>query len=221
MHISIIDDEKILSSKILKKIENNGYSASAFCGYQDFMKNANANSDLYIIDLSLGDGSGFDIIDWLRKEKHSLAPIIIMSGYADSQNVIYGLDIGADDYITKPFVPDELIARIKAILRRPRTTMIAPVVKYKNIAFNTATREAKIGNKPVYLTRNETLVVEMFLVNQKKIISRERLISSVWGWTGLGDVSDNTINVTISNIRKKLEGSFIPKTIYNQGYILE
>jgi DNA-binding response OmpR family regulator len=89
MHISIIDDEKILADKILKKLQNNGYAASAFYGYQDFMHHGDATSGLYIIDISLSDGTGFDIIRWLRKNKESRAPIIVISGYGDSQNIVY------------------------------------------------------------------------------------------------------------------------------------
>ncbi|EKD30325.1 MAG: DNA-binding response regulator VanRB [uncultured bacterium (gcode 4)] len=221
MHISIIDDEKILANKILKKIQNSGYAASAFHGYQDFMRHGDASSELYIIDISLWDGTGFDIIRWLRKNQHSRVPIIIISGYGDTQNVIYWLELGADDYLTKPFIPDVLIARIKAILRRPRELVNNPVVRYKDVTFNTVTKETKIGSNSVYLTKNESLIVETFLSNQKKIVTRERLISNVWGWHHLSDVSDNTINVTLSNIRKKLSGNFMPKTVYNQGYILE
>lgn len=94
-------------------------------------------------------------------------------------------------------------------------------MRYKNIVFNTATKEVKVGNDLVYLTKNESLIVEVFLSHQKKILTREKLISNVWGGHHLSDVSDNTINVTLSNIRKKLSPNFMPKTIYNQGYILE
>lgn len=89
MHISIIDDEKILANKILKKLQNNGYAASAFHGYEDFMHHGDASSGLYIIDISLSDGTGFDIIRWLRKNKESRVPIIVISGYADTQNIVY------------------------------------------------------------------------------------------------------------------------------------
>ncbi len=180
MHISIIDDEKILVNKLLKKIQSNGYAASAFNGYEHFMKHGDSTSELYIVDLSLGDGTGFDIIRWLRKDKHSRVPIIIISGYGDSQNIVYGLGIGADDYITKPFVPEELIARIKAVLRRPQQSLIEPVLSYKNITFDTGTMETRIDNKPLYLSRNESLMVEAFLSNQNKILTREQIISHVW-----------------------------------------
>jgi len=89
MHISIIDDEKILGSKIKKKLEHEGYIVSAFTGYQDFMSHGDGLSDLYLIDISLGDGSGFDIIQWLRNSTLCKAPILIMSGYGDSDNIIY------------------------------------------------------------------------------------------------------------------------------------
>ena len=89
MHISIIDDEKLLVNRVLKKLKSHGYAASAFYGYEDFMLNGDAHSQLYIIDLSLGDGSGFDIIRWLRENNGSQVPIIIVSGYNDSQNIIY------------------------------------------------------------------------------------------------------------------------------------
>ena len=144
MHISVIDDEKILANKVLKKLQGSGYAASAFYGYEDFMRHGDADSQLYIIDISLGDGTGFDIVRWLRQNKQSTVPIIMISGYGDSQNIIYGLDLGADDYLTKPLVPDELIARVKAILRRPSIINAGEIIRYKNISFHTHTREVYV-----------------------------------------------------------------------------
>lgn len=92
MHISIIDDEQILATKIGKKLKNSGYCVSVFTSYEEFIRNGDMSSQLYIIDISLRDGSGFDIVKQLRKDGKSKVPIII-SGYGDSQNIIYGLDL--------------------------------------------------------------------------------------------------------------------------------
>lgn len=102
------------------------------------------SSQLYIVDISLRDGSGFDIVKRLRKDGKSKVPIIIISGYGDSQNIIYGLDLGADDYLRKPFVPDELIARVRAVLRRPETISKQPVLKYMDITLDLNTREVHV-----------------------------------------------------------------------------
>lgn len=221
MHISIIEDEKILANKVMKKLQNNGYAANAFYGFEDFMRHGDAHSQLYIIDISLGDGSGFDIVHWLRKSQKSEAPIMIISGYGDSQNKIYGLDIGADDYLVKPLIPEELLARIKAVLRRPQGLVAEQYIKYKNLSFDVHTKEVKVNKKLVYLTKNEILVLEFFLTHKGKVITRENLIDHVWGGCSFPKVSDNTINVTLSNIRKKLGLNFVLKTIYNHGYALE
>lgn len=145
----------------------------------------------------------------------------MISGYGDSQNIIYGLDIGADDYITKPVIPDVLIARVKAILRRPNISQESPILTYKDIKFYTGTKEVFVGNTQVFLTKNEILILELFISQIGKVVSREELITHVWGACNEELVSDNNINVTLSKIRKKLEGNFIPKTLYNQGYLLE
>ncbi len=221
MHISIIDDEKILGSKIKKKLENEGYAVSAFYSYEDFMTHGDANSQLYIVDLSLWDGSWFDIIKWLRGKAECKSPIMIMSGYGDSENIIYGLNIGADDYLTKPFIPDELIARIKALLRRPTILVPHKLLTYKNIIFDPESRETISWDTKIYLTNKENMVLEFFLMHQWEIISREKLITYIWWGHHIGDVSDNTINVTLSNVRKKIWEDFTLKTMYNHWFILE
>ena len=222
MRITIIDDEKILASKIWKKLQNNWYSINLFHGYQDFMQNGDANSALYIIDISLQDGSGFDIVQWLRKSQNPHVPVIIISGYWDSHKIIYWLDIWADDYLTKPFVPEELLARVKAVLRRPATETIAKkTIKYKKITYCTETKMAQVGTNSIYFTKNEARILEYFLMNQGHVISRAKLIGEVWWWDGFFEVTDNTINVTLSKIRKKLWENFALKAVYNQGYILE
>lgn len=221
MNISIIDDEKVLTNNISKKLQKNGYSVSAFYSYKDFMHNGDEFSHLYIVDLSLGDGSGFDIISWLRKEKWSSAPIIITSGYGDTENKIYGLDLWADDYLAKPFIPEELLARIRALLRRPLTFISDNIVSYKDISVNRETKLVMLRKKEIHLTRKETLLVELFIVNQGKLLDKDKIIKTIWWGNSAIDVKDNTINVTISKVRKKLGGKFKLKTIINKGYILE
>lgn len=221
MHISIIDDERILGSKIKKKLENEGYAVSTFYSYSDFMTNGDADSQLYIIDISLWDGSWFDIIKWLREDADCKSPIMIMSGYGDSENIIYGLNIGADDYLTKPFIPDELIARVKALLRRPTTLIPYKLLAYNSITFDPESRETRCWDTKIYLTHKESMVLEFFLLQQWRIISREKLITYIWWGHLISDVSDNTINVTLSNVRRKIWENFNLKTMYNHGYILE
>ena len=166
MHITIVDDEKVLGSKIKKKLENEWYAVSAFYGYNEFMAQGDANSQLYIVDISLWDGSGFDIISWLRTKVECKAPIIIMSGYGDSENIIYGLNIGADDYLTKPFVPDELIARVKALLRRPVDMLPQKLLQYKNITFDPVTKEVMVWSTKLHLGHKEKMILEFFMTNQ-------------------------------------------------------
>jgi DNA-binding response OmpR family regulator len=219
MHITIVDDEKILTNKIEKKLINNGYSVDAFFSYHEFLQGGWNLSDLYIIDISLLDGSGFDIIKYLR-EKGCDAPIIIISWYGDSEKIIYGLNIWADDYLTKPFIPEELLARIQALLRRPRETNKKTMLTHKEITLDLTEWTVSVNEREVHLTKKEYLLLELFLQNIDKIVTRTELIERVWGSGKDLEVSDNTINVTLWKVRKKIGASFALEALYNQGYIL-
>ena len=168
------------------------------------MKNGDEKSGLYIIDLSLRDGNGIDIVKWLRKNRKSSVPIIIISGHGDPQNIISGLDSGSDDYIVKPFSPDELIARIKAVLRRPGEIHAREVLVHNSIRFDLGTRETYVGGRRVHLTRTEQLILEIFMGNVGTMVGKEKIISHVWGGCNYMDFPDNTLSVHISNMKRKL-----------------
>jgi DNA-binding response OmpR family regulator len=221
MHISIIDDETILGTKIKKKLEIEWYAVSIFFSFSDFMTHGDARSQLYIIDISLGDGSGIDIISWLRNKAECTSPIMIISGYGDSEKIVYGLNTGADDYVTKPIIPNELIARVRALLRRPSNFVPHSVLQHKSIIFSPDSQETKVSGTKIYLTHKESMILEFFLKEQWQIVSRGKLINAIWWAHNLSDVSDNTINVTLSKLRKKIWADFHLKTIYNQWYVLE
>ncbi len=222
MHISIIDNERILVQRIRKKLEFEWYAVSTFLGYKDFFQNGDARSHLYLIDISLGDGSGFDIIQWLRINANCSSPIMIISWHGDSNTVIHGLNIGADDYMKKPLIPDELIARVKALMRRPKNIIPhSAALIYEMITHHPGKGETKVWHNKIYLTHKESLMLETLLKMKWQIIRREDIIGSVWWWTKFSEVSDNTINVTLSKLRKKIGNGLKLKTIYNEWYILE
>lgn len=221
MHISIIDDEVMLATRMQKKLENDGFSVSSFNSYKEFMRKGDGQSQLYIVDISLWDGSGFDIIKWLREKVESKVPVLIISGYGDSEKIIYGLTLGADDYMVKPLHPDELIARIKSLLRRGTELKTQKPIEYKSISYNPERKETYVNNIKIHLTHKESMILELFIRNPGRIINREDLINTAWWSIQMSDVSDNTINVTLFKLRKKIGPDFQLKTIYSEWFLLD
>ncbi len=221
MHISIVDDEVMLANRMQKKLENEGFAVSVFNSYKEFMRGGDGTSHLYIVDISLWDGSGFDIIEWLRIRAESKSPILIISGYGDSEKIIYGLTLGADDYMVKPLHPDELIARVKSLLRRGVELKMNTPIEYKSISYNPERKETHVGGTKVHLTHKESMILEIFIRNPGRVINREDIINTAWWWNQLADVTDNTINVTLSKLRKKIGSDLELKTIYNEWYLLD
>ena len=221
MKTLLIDDEKILSVNIWKKIEQSGGSVDIIHSLKDYQKVKTKTYWLFIIDLSLGDGSGFEIIKDIREKKKLDTPIIIISWHSWTYSKIKWLDIWADDYITKPFAPDELMARIRSLLRRKNSTWCSWYLKYKDICFHLGTREITKCDESIVFSKKEKQIIEFFLLHKNKLVSKRNLVESLWKSKDYQCVTDNTINVTIYKIRKKLWKSFELKTKVWEGYILQ
>ena len=221
MYISIIEDDAQLALCLQKRLEKEWFFVKVFLSYESFMTNPYLKSDFFLIDLSLWDWNWFDIIKFIRESKKLDTPIIITSAFNDKEKKVYWLNLWADDYLPKVFSTEELIARIRAILRRIDKKPFDSLLRYKDISLNLKTRTTKVWKDEIYLTSKETRLVHYFLANKWKILNKLDLITSVWWGHDLLWVSDNTINVTISKIRKKLWPDFKLITKINQWYILK
>lgn len=221
MQITIIEDEKMLSDQIAKRLNRKWYTTTAINSFSDYKSIKNVRWDVYIIDISLRDWSWFDIIEDLRKNKKSKSPIIITSWYDDVDKKVYWLDIWADDYLAKPYSIEELDARIRALLRRNYNNEDAEEIIYKSLSYNLKDKVVKKEGKMIDLTWRETQLIEYLILNIWRLVSKSELVHSVWWKYDELSVTDNNINVTFSKIRKKLGDEFTIKTIFNRWYILE
>ncbi len=221
MKITIIEDDIKLAENLAKKLKKNWYILSIFNSKEEFYSNFNDNNDLFIIDINLWwHNDWFEIIKWIRA-KSIKWPIIITSWYSNIEKKVYWLDIWADDYLAKPYSINELRARIRSITRR-EFQMKQNIITYKNYKFDIKTKTFIAWiDKSVKFTKKDLLIIEMLLMNKNKIVSRNKLITSVWwdyDWTW---VKDNTINVTFFNLRTKLWSDFTLETIVWEWYILK
>ena len=177
---------------------------------------------LYILDLTLPDGSGYDVC----KKIKSLGdrPVIFLTAYDDEVNVVMGFDLGADDYITKPFRLKELLVRIKSVLRRYNRAGGDTTVKIKDITINT--NEAKVykNGEEIVLTAMEYRLLLILLNNRGKVLSRSQLLENIWDVEG-DFVEDNTLTVYIKRLRDKIEEDAaspqIIKTVRGLGYVID
>ena len=221
MHITIIEEEKILSSKISKILKINWFNTQIFNTHTDFKNKSSYISDLFIIDITSTEFNWFDIITYLRNTRKIISPIIITSAHNDSHKKAFWLNLWADDYLVKPYCENEFMARIRALIRRSHNSTNNSILKYKNLEYNLLNKILIKDWEEIQLTANEVKLIELLLFNLWKVISKLKLINSVWWEYELKQVSDNTINVTISRIRKKLWIDFDFKTLINKWYILE
>ena len=210
------DDEDII--KLLKiYLEGDGYRViSAENGIDALKIIENIKVDLVVMDIMMPKMDGYELTKKIR-EKYTI-PIIILSAKNKDSDKIYGLNLGADDYIVKPFRTRELISRIKSVLRRyGQKEENSNIIQYKNIKIDTTAEKVYKDNEEIIFTSLEYKILLMLFTNQNKLITREQLLDKIWDIAG-NFVNDNTLTVYIKRIREKLEDETIIKTVRGLGY---
>ncbi len=217
--ILIIEDEEAIQSVVKAFLEDEGYNVVlASDGLEGMEKFREYRPDLILLDLMLPKMNGFSVCEAIRKE--SQVPIIMLTALDDDDSQMKGFDALADDYITKPFSMPVVMKHIEAVLRRAEQGGAAPnnVIRYKEITVDTDSLTVLVGTESVSLTTREFEILKLLLENQGRVVSRERLLDTVWGYDYIGD--EKIVNTHIKNIRKKLGVDYI-ETMRGAGYKIE
>lgn len=217
--ILIIEDEEAIQGVVKAFLEDEGYNVVlASDGLEGMEKFREYHPDLILLDLMLPKMNGFSVCEAIRKE--SQVPIIMLTALDDDASQMKGFDALADDYITKPFSMPVVMKHIEAVLRRAEQGGAAPntVIRYKEITVDTDSLTVLVGTESVSLTTREFEILKLLLENQGRVVSRERLLDTVWGYDYVGD--EKIINTHIKNIRKKLGVDYI-ETMRGAGYKIE
>jgi DNA-binding response OmpR family regulator len=206
-HIFVIDDEKDIRAILKVNLENEGYFVSLFSSASEAAKGFESTTpDLIILDIMMEGKDGYEFCKDIRSDKKlKSVPIIFLSAKSEEFDKILGLELGGDDYITKPFSIKELRSRVKAVLRRSGEASDegkAKVLKYKAVELNLEQYSLRIDDEEIKLTKTEINMLSLFMENPGKIFSRDNIINSVRGEDVF--VIDRTIDVHIMNLRKKL-----------------
>ncbi|HUI61195.1 MAG TPA: response regulator transcription factor [Steroidobacteraceae bacterium] len=219
MRILIAEDNASLAEALQVALTRDGYAV-------DWVSNgAHADQalrdgvfDLVILDLQLPKLDGYEVLRRLRQRDTSL-PVLILSGREKPEQKVLGLDLGADDYLVKPFSLSELHARVRALLRR-RQGGDAPVITHGKLSFDTCERRVSIDGAPLHLSRHEIGVLEILLNKFGHIVSKDQLVHKLYTYDT--SVSHNAMEVYVHRLRKKIEGSGIAvRTLHGQGYVME
>ena len=223
MNIFLLEDDEAIGIGLKYSLENEGYTITRTRSFAEAESIIEKQTfALYILDINLPDGSGYDICRKV-KEKGDF-PVIFLTAYDDEVNVVMGLDIGADDYITKPFRVRELVARIKSVMRRCGKDKAEPTVKLGNVSVNLNEARVTKDNEDVILTAMEYRLLLTFINNRGKVLSRNKLLEEIWDVDG-DFVNDNTLTVYIKRLRDKIErdpaSPTIIKTVRGLGYVIE
>lgn len=223
MDILLLEDDNAIGIGLSYSLENEGYSVTVAKTVKQALDIIRSRVfTLYILDLTLPDGSGYDVCKEIKKQGDY--PVIFLTAYDDEVNVVMGLELGADDYISKPFRVKELLARIKTVLRRYNKDTADGIVTVVDIKINT--NEAKVykNGSEIILTAMEYRLFLTFINNRGIVLTRQKLLEDIWDVAG-DFVNDNTLTVYIKRLRDKIEEDpaqpSIIKTVRGLGYILE
>lgn len=223
MHrIIVVEDDINIRELVVYALNNSGFKALGVPSAEElYLELEKQSPTLLILDLMLDGESGYDILSKLRSDPdHSDLPVIILTAKSSEYDKVKGLDMGADDYITKPFGVMELISRVKAIIRRlPESEESNSIIEYKEIFMDFKKREIYVEGDKVELTYKEYELLYFFIINHDIVLSRDTIMSKVWGYDYLGET--RTVDVHVRTLRQKLgvAGKHI-KTVRNVGYKL-
>ena len=215
MKILLVEDNEILAKGLIYSLEQKKYQVIHTLNVENTLKILKTEKiDLAILDVSLPDGNGFDLYRNNIKEKN--IPSIFLTAKDEEDNIVKGLELGAEDDITKPFSIKELMARINRIILRNKKNTI---IQVQNIKFDMDKMVVYRDNENVELTNLELKILNLLFLNLNKVVKRSEIIDKIWEWTG-NDVNDNTVTVYLKRIREKIKTDIII-TIKGIGYRID
>lgn len=223
MRIFVLEDDETIGIGLSYTLESEKYEVTLVKTVAEAKKTVeNEEFDLYILDLTLPDGNGYEVCS-LIKSKGDL-PVIFLTAYDDEINVVTGFELGADDYISKPFRVRELLARVKSVLRRYSKDNADGIVKIGELSVNTAEARVLLRGEEVILTAMEYRLLLSFVNNRGTVLTRRKLLEEIWDVDG-DFVNDNTLTVYIKRLRDKIENDpndpqYI-KTVRGMGYLMK
>jgi two-component system alkaline phosphatase synthesis response regulator PhoP len=218
--VLVVDDERNIVELVQLYLRSEGYQVeSAYDGREALEKISAIHPDLVVLDLMMPEIDGMEVTRRLR-QSDSKTPVIMLTAKGEDEDKIAGLDLGADDYLAKPFNPKELVSRVRAVLRRTQEPDKATrVLTVGNVRIDVGRREVTVGGKPVELRTKEFDLLLAFAENLGLVLDRETLLRIVWGYDYLGD--SRTIDVHVTWLRDKLEDATVRiQTIRGIGYKL-
>jgi two-component system response regulator MprA len=217
--VLVVDDEPRMLTMMRRVLEADGYGVIMAGDGRSALDILRSESiDLMILDVMMPDLDGFDVCRTARRE--SLVPILMLTALDAGVDKVTGLDCGADDYVVKPFENDELMARVRALLRRVQPRQVE-ILRFHDVELVPSEREARRGNEVLELTAREYDLLELFLRYPRQVLAREQILQAVWGFDYLGD--SNLVDVRIKYLRDKLESggrTRLIQTIRGAGYAL-
>jgi two-component system, OmpR family, response regulator len=220
MRLLIVEDDAPLASGLQRILEAEGHAVDVTArGEEAVLAAAQEKFDLVILDIGLPQMDGFEVLRRLRAGPGGPMPVLVLTARDAVDERVRGLDLGADDYMVKPFAMPELTARVRALLRRSQAHG-GPRIAHGPLQLDTVARRAFLRNEPLELAAREWAVLEVLLARVEKIVSKEAIIQAVAGWGD--DLSPNAIEVYVSRLRSKLEPAGIKiRTVRGFGYMLE
>lgn len=211
MKILLVEDNKSIIKGLEYAFAQNGYSCEYCLSLDEAVRKAPFNYDVAVLDIMLPDGNGFDLFKKIRR--YSDLPVIFLTAVDDEDSVVNGLELGADDYITKPFSTRELIARIKRVANKNSKKNIITV---SGVTLDLDKSAVFENGKQLELTALEYKLLSLLMQNAGKVVTRELIFEKIWDVPG-NFVNDNTLTVYIKRVRKKLDADII-KTVKGMGY---
>jgi len=219
--ILLVEDEKQMAMFVEMELHHEGYIVDKACDGREGLNLAEKNEyNLILLDIMMPGINGIEVCRRIRKS--SMVPIIMLTAKSDISDKVLGLDVGANDYLTKPFAIEELLARIRVYQRNRPISNNTDEIKVKDVVMDNKTHNVKRNGRSIELTKKEYDLLEMLLINKNVVLTRAQLIEKVWGYDYMGDT--NVVDVFIRYLRSKIDDGFEDKlitTIRGVGYIVK
>jgi two-component system OmpR family response regulator len=219
MRVLIVEDDKALADGLVRTLKQSGYAVDhAESGELALRACAEEHYDLIVLDVSLPGIDGFEVLRRLRRDNHA-GSILLLTAHDAEPDRVRGLDLGADDYVTKPFSLPELEARVRALIRRSQVVR-SPKLHFGRLTVDTAARRASVGSDALELTPREWAVLEYLLMRVGQVVSKEHLLQAMCSWDD--SLTHNAIEVYVSRLRSKLQHAGIRiRTVRGFGYMVD